>query len=196
MCIASKIKETIKITKKALQLGKSVVIGLQSTGEAQAFKNIDNRNDFEIGSTAYGVLNDLFKKLKVNIPDDSSESLKEIHLKIEYLKKDLPPNSLDLLIDKLGGPNEVAEMTGRKSHITCDDTDEDDGSSLDSRKRYKFRDRDVENIDERQYFMSDKKKIAIISDATSCGISLHACKDSQNQRKRLHITLGQLYSHS
>ena len=180
-----------------------MVIGLQSTGEAQAFKNFDNRNDFEIGSTAYGVLNDLFKKLEKNKPDDLSESLNEIHSQIEYLKKYLPANSLDLLINELGGPDEVAEMTGRKSHVTCDDNDESDidsdenyDSSLDSRKRYKFKDRDDENIVERQYFMNDIKKIAIISDATSCGISLHACKDSQNQRKRMHITLGQLYFHS
>lgn len=158
MCIASKINTAVRITLEAVNEGKSVVIGLQSTGEAQAAKNSSDQSEDAISSTCLGVLNDVmnylpnfadeFRKVSnylgynddeydENDDDDdydfnelkrskkkfkAAPILMESELKsrdkdilklkndFEEIKKDfkslksiLPANSLDQLIDDLGG---------------------------------------------------------------------------------------------
>jgi len=89
---------------------------------------------------------------------------------------DLPNNPLDELIDRLGGPSAVAEMTGRKGRLVRRKDGEsgvkwearnasgvDKGSSL-----------EMINILERKMFLSGEKLVAVISEAASAGISLHA----------------------
>lgn len=105
--------------------------------------------------------------------------------KLDIVAPHLPPNTLDELIDKLGGPSQVAEMTGRKNRVLI----RDDGTFA-----YESRSKDdvpleVLNITEKERFLSGEKLIAIISEAASSGISLQADRRVKNQRKRLHITL-------
>lgn len=86
---------------------------------------------------------------------------------------DLPSNPLDVLIDHLGGPEKVAEMTGRKGRMVRSDDNRirweprnasgADGTSL-----------EAINVAEARFFMNGQKSVAIISDAASAGISLHA----------------------
>uniref|UniRef100_A0A674NSQ8 Protein strawberry notch homolog 1 n=1 Tax=Takifugu rubripes TaxID=31033 RepID=A0A674NSQ8_TAKRU len=117
---------------------------------------------------------------------ESAQIMKrELLERLEKLSEDLPPNTLDELIDELGGPENVAEMTGRKGRVVSND----DGSiSYESRSEL---DVPVEilNLTEKQRFMDGEKNIAIISEAASSGISLQADRRVKNQRRRVHMTL-------
>ena len=98
----------------------------------------------------------------------------------------LPGNPLDTIIHELGGIHKVAEMTGRKGRLLKDSR---------GNVRYRLRNvsngitLDMQNVFERDEFMSGKKRVAILSDASSAGISLQADKRARNQQRRVHITL-------
>ncbi|XP_034152837.1 protein strawberry notch homolog 1 isoform X2 [Esox lucius] len=117
--------------------------------------------------------------------EDAQQMKRDLLDQLEKLAPDLPPNTLDELIDELGGPDNVAEMTGRKGRVVSND----DGSiSYESRSEL---DVPVEilNLTEKQRFMDGEKNIAIISEAASSGISLQADRRVKNQRRRVHMTL-------
>lgn len=122
-------------------------------------------------------------------PKDAIEracSMKEELLrKIDRLGEKLPPNTLDQLIDELGGPENVAEMTGRKGRVV---QTEDGSIQYESRSE---QDVPLEtlNLTEKQRFMNSEKDVAIISEAASSGISLQSDRRVRNQRRRVHITL-------
>ena len=113
----------------------------------------------------------------------------ELLRKLEVLSPHLPTNTLDELIEGLGGPQQVAEMTGRRGRVV---------SLPDGSVQYQLRsegDVSIEmlNIAEKKRFMDGQKvgvvsrlpclrskvnlllqNIAIISEAASSGISLQA----------------------
>lgn len=94
---------------------------------------------------------------------------------------DLPPNPLDDLIDRLGGEENVAEMTGRTGRVLRQKSGKYKyvrrlGASR--RKSYGLSapvsredETDRLNIVEKRRFMEGKKPVAIISDAASTGKS-------------------------
>ena len=90
----------------------------------------------------------------------------------------LPPNPLDDLIDRLGGVDNVAEMTGRTGRILRQKNGKYrymkrfGGSSKQKSYALSLPDEDEQdrlNIVEKRKFMEGKKSVAIISDAASTG---------------------------
>lgn len=104
--------------------------------------------------------------------------------RLEKLGDKLPPNTLDQLIDELGGPENVAEMTGRKGRVVSTDN-----GTIQYESRSEV-DVPLEtlNLTEKQRFMDGEKHIAIISEAASSGISLQSDRRAKNQARRVHIT--------
>lgn len=117
--------------------------------------------------------------------DRACEMKEQLLIKIEKLGEKLPPNTLDQLIDELGGPENVAEMTGRKGRVV---QNEDGTIQYESRSE---QDVPLEtlNLTEKQRFMDGEKSVAIISEAASSGISLQSDRRVRNQKRRVHITL-------
>ncbi|KAL7532804.1 hypothetical protein ACHAXR_004855, partial [Thalassiosira sp. AJA248-18] len=147
-------------------------------------------------------MSDLADRIKNEPPPEPIPELVECRNAIlESIRDlDLPPNPLDDMIDRLGGVENVAEMTGRSGRI------------LRKNGKYKYVKRfggpskqksyglsmpvsredenDRLNIVEKRKFMEGKKSVAIISDAASTGISLHSdrrCKSSH--KRRVHFTI-------
>lgn len=89
-------------------------------------------------------------------PRDAIEracSMKEELLsQIEILGERLPPNTLDQLIDELGGPENVAEMTGRKGRVV---QREDGGIEYESRSEVDVP-LETLNLTEKQRCVSNK----------------------------------------
>jgi hypothetical protein len=91
----------------------------------------------------------------------------------------LPPTALDSLLEGLGGEGAVAELTGRVHRW--------EGGRAVRRKR-------GDNVREIERFMRGDKLVAVVSDAESVGISLHADLGAGNRRRRVHLTLEQAWS--
>ncbi|XP_059054768.1 protein strawberry notch [Achroia grisella] len=104
---------------------------------------------------------------------------------IERLGRRLPPNTLDQLVDELGGTDNVAEMTGRKGRVV----QTEDGQILYESRSEADVPLETLNLTEKQRFMDGEKDVAIISEAASSGISLQSDRRARNQRRRVHITL-------
>ena len=256
LAICAKVPFVVKDALMQLENGSSVVIGLQSTGEAgtqaameEIKSNLDQttldqgvheidlpaiistsaaimsgfiRNNFPIApqpvdpikvppippggfTSEYDRLHHaqmtILAERQLNLPPPTPKPdllLKRQHLLDEISQIELPSCPLDDLIDKLGGVDNVAEMTGRSGRI------------LKSKSSYKFvkrivvpkgikyalsmppsqEDSDRLNVVEKKKFMDGRKNVAIISDAASTGISLHAasyCK--AKDRRRVHYTI-------
>ena len=223
LCVSMKIPGVIEESNAALASGCAVIIGLQSTGEAatdalgmepnsllRSFVSMTKEmarqfvnNHFPITTAIEPARNNMNDNGHSAGNNNNTAAAEVVHpeclaLRTNLLEKldeiNLPPNPLDELIDKLGGKDCVAEMTGRKSRIVRESR-KHGTNSRSSRFVYELRakpdssEMDSLNIRERQAFMDDRKLVAIVSDAASTGISLHADRRVANQKRRVHMTI-------
>ncbi|KAF4389035.1 hypothetical protein F8388_026764 [Cannabis sativa] len=98
----------------------------------------------------------------------------------------LPNNPLDDIIDQLGGPDNVAEMTGRRGMLVRASNGK--GVTYQARNT-KDVSMEMVNMHEKKLFMDGKKFVAVISEAGSAGVSLQADRRVLNQKRRVHLTL-------
>lgn len=148
----------------------------------------DTKDD--VGIVNHSPIDMMEKKEDYRLPPreaiDMATTMKERLLaQIEQLGTILPPNTLDQLIDELGGPENVAEMTGRKGRVV---QNENGQVQYESRSEIDVP-LETLNVREKERFMNGEKDVAIISEAASSGISLQADRRVKNQRRRVHITL-------
>lgn len=118
-----------------------------------------------------------------NVPVLNPEAVKARDALVAKMGKELhmPSNPLDELMEQLGGPSKVAELTGRKQRY-------DPSSNKLVNRGGNGVSQDKINKNEEASFQSGKKRIAILSSAADTGISLHADKGAANQQQRFVIT--------
>lgn len=118
--------------------------------------------------------NTTYEERYVEIPELvelRAQLLKELHA------LDLPPAPIDLMIDELGGPQNVAELTGRTARMVRNRAGQivyeprvhqhKQSAGIDMEESLQ----DV-NIAEKNDFMADKKRVAIISVSWLCSLGV------------------------
>lgn len=169
-------KSKPKTAKKAKKSNKKQSNGSRRPAKLKHIKRKDNFDEL-LNTRA-----DFMSEEALDLCEKMKDSLLE---RVEELSASLPPNTLDELIDELGGADSVAEMTGRKGRVI---SNEEGNVQYESRT-----DNDVAleilNVTEKQRFMDGEKEIAIISEAASSGISLHSDKRAKNRKRRVHLTI-------
>mmetsp|Transcript_56358 Transcript_56358/g.132128 ORF Transcript_56358/g.132128 Transcript_56358/m.132128 type:complete len:1472 (-) Transcript_56358:106-4521(-) len=189
LIVAAKVPATVELAKAAVAKGEAVVMSMWSTNEsviAKAEKSRASESSME-GEAFLSGPELTFEQYIENILEPlvheagGGASLAWVFTSLTGLKQrvrdlHLPPNPLDDIIDQLGGHEQVAEMSGRTSRMVrnkqtgelekqtrLEAAKKSDGDALDS----------INNVEQRA-FQKGKKLYAIITEAASAGISLHA----------------------
>ena len=191
LIVAAKIPHAVALGREAVARGECVVFSLWTTNESVITRKTKSgaAQRADADEPADGFLSGpeltLEQFLDKHIPskdprgrslDWAAESVAGIRQRLKELQ--LPPNPLDELIDQLGGPQMVAEMSGR-SHRSCRDRRTGE-VRLEPRTGPTGKDADSVNVAEQRAFQKGQKQFAIITEAASAGISLHS--DRREQR--------------
>eukprot|EP00917_Polyrhabdina_sp_WS-2016_P009685 GHVP01021362.1.p1 GENE.GHVP01021362.1~~GHVP01021362.1.p1 ORF type:complete len:1761 (+),score=339.48 GHVP01021362.1:215-5284(+) len=215
LLVCQKVSKAVEIAQKAVEDGKQIVISLWGTGESRTTEKIKEMTktravedgDMELDNFLSPPKLMLEKLIHSEVPitDSMGNVLHHHQAALERLKReleaiDLPKNALDELIDRLGGPSKVAEMSGRTKRLVMENgkvryINRDTGTTpLTEKERIAFGSSfgggvSSVNVKEQQLFQSGRKPIAIITEAASAGISLHCDRKLANPKPRLMICL-------
>eukprot|EP00928_Gymnodinium_smaydae_P041733 TRINITY_DN281_c0_g1_i2.p1 TRINITY_DN281_c0_g1~~TRINITY_DN281_c0_g1_i2.p1 ORF type:complete len:1359 (-),score=307.07 TRINITY_DN281_c0_g1_i2:51-3971(-) len=189
LLMCAKVDEAVALASAARLREEAVVISMWSTGEAVTQARMQREGPeaaatfasapYEIGLR---MLDKVLEPIAASTTTKGEEARKELaQLRKKLSALELPANPLDDLVARLGGPLEVAELTGRSRRpvrsaggvVTFEDRP--DGATL----------------EEQRAFQSGQKNVAIITEAASAGISLHADNrlPQEGQRTRYMISI-------
>eukprot|EP00933_Yihiella_yeosuensis_P084110 TRINITY_DN984_c0_g1_i1.p1 TRINITY_DN984_c0_g1~~TRINITY_DN984_c0_g1_i1.p1 ORF type:complete len:1481 (-),score=286.06 TRINITY_DN984_c0_g1_i1:510-4952(-) len=202
MLVASKVPKAVQKAQEAIANGEAVVFSLWTTNESQINKA---RNSTESRGSADAAACDdtffsgpelTFEQLLKLIPTSrgkevigwAADMVSGLLTRVRALR--LPPNPLDELVNRLGGPSCVAEMSGRSHRSYKNPTTGEVETEL--RKAAISRSNGAQGVDsvnilEQRAFQSGEKLFAVITEAASAGISLHCDRrelDGSAQRPR------------
>ncbi|KAF4653247.1 hypothetical protein FOZ61_009123 [Perkinsus olseni] len=189
LLISFKLPTAVKWANSALKAGKSVVFSIWTTMESRmtaAAAGVDDGGGDKVDAglaEKLGPRTLLEYTIKKHL-EEKDASLCQFYLS-QAAELQLPANPLDELIELMGGSSKVAELTGRTKR-----------QEVDSSGRVRLVPRQTnysgENINvlEQQAFQRGDKLVAVISEAASAGISLHAdARAGSGTRQRVMITL-------
>lgn len=219
---AFKIPTVIAAAERALEEGRSPIISLIGTGEARTKEQValataegTDLEDLDFTPReviAEAVMSCLPTQLyqdkeedgeivKVAVTNEEGEPVhcqEALELRRQVLESltllDLPDNPLDMLVNHLGAKN-VAEITGRKKRLIR----RDDGRVEYVKRAPAGVATTKVNVYEQEAFQNGNhldryKTSAIISEAGSTGISLHASNRATNRRRREMIIIEYAWS--
>lgn len=165
LVLTFKVPQTIKMIQAVLDDNMSVVITLQSTQETHQV------NTLEEFDAPQNTLVQFIKLMMDYYENNDVKQQKCVDLmdELQSIRFGDSLNVIDTIIEAFGREN-VAEITGRKRYSTRQSTEY----------------RKLTNNQEKDLFMNGSKRVCIISEAGSVGISLH---DKSNTHRRFHILL-------
>ena len=204
---AMQLPTMISKIEKDIAAGDSAVIQLVNTNDAQAQRAMANRKEGEeIEDLDFTPRASIGEYLRKAFPTDQFETYLDDEGRVrtrpvtdadgqpvqnreaielrEKMLQDLrrlkmPDSPLDQLLETFG-PDQVAEMTGRKSRVIID-------SETGTKKEQKWsKSKALKDVDA---FNDDKKQILVFSEAGGTGASYHADRTFKNQRIRRHYLL-------
>lgn len=205
------VPSVIKSIKKDLAAGKSVVIQIVNTNEAETNRqlaaakesgsSLDDlditprealisflRNSFPV--QVYEEYTDengnqrtrpVFDSQGNPVIDREAVAMRDRMIE-EIQSMRVPEGPLEMIFDAFG-VEQVAEVTGRKRRVVTKTDDNGNRVKVEERRSDKSNEADV------QAFQDGEKRILIFSDAGGTGKSYHADRRAKNQQQRVHYLL-------